>query len=296
MIDELARIGDEVTVTIEKENRDWGYNPCPDGTRATILGFSEIHYGRIHNFGFKPGVYVNRAWAKVRLPDGKEYSEWLGRLELTNKDEYEHRLTAFRKLQREQPDWHNKEFLRELPETPFWEGDFVRVSGRSAITSVHSEMPPDHDPDIFQIVGIDYHYLAERTQAGTKYPAYRISDKLTAGWQTYANEDDMVLVERGPIWRFFHNEPVTFSNIEEEAQFFESLGHTEEVRNPANGLYTWTKEEVLDAIQSGVAHGFSMYTIPFSGKPSIRAKRFKNEDLGQRVAQATLEGFGLAPS
>jgi hypothetical protein len=95
------RVGDEVAITIPQENREWGYNPCPDGTKATILGFSEIHYGRLGNFGFKPGVYVNRACVNVRLPDGKEYSEYSGRLELTDKDEYERRLAAFRKPRQE---------------------------------------------------------------------------------------------------------------------------------------------------------------------------------------------------
>ena len=35
MIDELMRIGDEVAITIPQENREWGYNPCPDGTKAS---------------------------------------------------------------------------------------------------------------------------------------------------------------------------------------------------------------------------------------------------------------------
>jgi len=58
MIDDTVRIGDEVIVTIPKENRDWGYNPCPDGTKATVLGFSETHHSRIDELGIKPGVYV----------------------------------------------------------------------------------------------------------------------------------------------------------------------------------------------------------------------------------------------
>jgi hypothetical protein len=240
-------------------------------------------------------VYINRAWTKVRLENGHEYSEYTGRLELTDKAEYERRLVAFRKHQQENPDnWRNKEFLRELPETPFWEGDFVRTRGRSAVTSVYSEMPPDRDPDVFQIIGIDYHYLTEKTQVGTKYPAYKISSKLGAGWNTSASEDDMVLVERGPVWKFFHDEPISFGDIKEEAQFFESLGHTEEIRNPANGLYSWTKDEVIAAIKSGLAHGFSMGAGFFGSGPHISAKRFKNEDLGRRVAAATLEGFGVA--
>lgn len=290
MIDEI-RVGDQVAITIPQENRKWGYNPCPDGTKATILGFSEIHYGRLDNFGLKPGVYVNRAWVKLRLEDGREHTELSGRLEPTDKAEYERRLVH----QQEHPDdWRSKEFIRELPETPFWEGDFVRVRGRSVPTSVYSEMPPKRDPDVFQVIGIDYHYLTQKTMVGTKYPAYKISSKLGAGWHTSASEDDMVLVERGPVWKFYHNEPISFSDIEEEANFFESLGHTEEIRNPTNGFYKWTKEEVLDAIRKGFVHGFSVSSGFFGSGPSISAKRFRNEDLGRRVAQATLKGFGLA--
>lgn len=297
MIDELARIGDEVTITIPQESREWGYDPCPDGTKATILGFSEIHHGYLRSFGFKPGVYVNRAWTNVRLENGHEYSEYTGRLELTDKIEYERRLVELRKHQQENPDSRrSKRFLRELPETLFWEGDFVRVRGRSVVTSVYGEMPPDRDPDTFQIVGIAYTDLDRLTARGTKYPAYSISSNLGAGWHTSASEDDMVLVERGPVWKFYHDEPITFGNIKEEAQFFESLGHTEEVRNPANGLYLWTKSEALDAIRGGIVHGFSIESGFFGSGPSIRAKRFKDKELGRRVAQATLEGFGLVPA
>ncbi len=296
MIDELARIGDEVVVIIPQENREWGYDPCPDGTKATIFGFSEIYYGRLGNLGYKPGVYVNRAWAKVRLENGHEYSECTGRLELTDKIEYERRLAEFRKYQQENPDnWRSSEFLRDLPETPFWEGDFVHARGRSAITSVYGQMPPDRDPDVFQIIGIDYEFLAEKTQIGTKYPAYRISSELGAGWNTSTREDDMVLVERGPVWKFFHDEPITFGDIKEEAQFFDLLGHAKEVRNPANGLFEWTKEEVLDAIRNGVAHGFLVNGGFFGSGPHIQAKRFNNEDLGRRLALATIEGFGPTP-
>ena len=56
MIGELVKVGDEVAITIPEENRKWGYSPCLDGTKATVLGFSEIYYGRLGNFGFRPGA------------------------------------------------------------------------------------------------------------------------------------------------------------------------------------------------------------------------------------------------
>lgn len=288
MIDELMEIGDEVVITIEQESREWGYHPCPDGAKATILSFSEIHYGRLGNLGFKPGVYVNRVWVKLRMGDGTKHTEWSGRLELANKIEYDQRLAAFRRKQHEQPDnWRRKEFLRELPETPLWEGDRVRVP---RCAGVASQCNP---PGVFTIIGIDYHHLTEKTMAGTKWPAYNISDKLGAGWHTAASENDMQLVERGLVWKFYHDEPISFSTVQEEANFFDAIGYTDEVRNPANGLFKWTKDEVLDAIRQGIVHGFTVSSGFFGGGPSISAKRYRDEEVGKRVAQATLEGFGL---
>jgi len=296
MIGEVLRVGDEVSITVPQENRDWGYNPCPDATRAVVLGFSEIHYGRINNFGFEPGVYPNNSWVKLRLEDGRESIEFASRLELTDKGEYERRVAELRELNQVDPDsWHKrKEFIRDLPETPFWEGDVVLVHKLVPIAVVSKEMLPESGPEVFVVVGIDYAYLDEKTTVGTKYPAYRISDQLNAGWYTSASEDEMELVERGLIWKYHHGEPLQFADIKEEASFFQMLGLTEEVRNPANGLFKWTKDEVLAAIQEGIVHGFSMSSGFFGTKPIISARRFRDEELGKRVAQATLEGFGLA--
>lgn len=293
MIEDLVRIGDLVSITIPKENRAEGYNPFPDGTTATVLGFSEIAWGRINNCGYQPGYYVNRAWVKIQLGDGREMMEYAGRLSLVDQSEYDQRLVEFRRLQQERPnDWNNREFLRDLPETPFWEGDFVRVKGRRGLTVLTSEMPPDHDPDVLQVVRVDYYRLTALCNDGSPYPAYDISSKLGGGWHTSASEPEMTLVERGLVWKHFHGEPITFASLQEEAAFYDMLGETIEMRNPANGLYSWTKEQVLDAIRVGHVHGFNISGGFFGTGPSICAKRFKNEELGQRVAKVTLEGFG----
>jgi hypothetical protein len=295
MIDDLLNVGDQVIVNIDKESREWGYNPCPDGAKATVLGFSEITYGRIGNCGLKPGVYVNRSWARIRLEDGHEYAEWTGRLELCDQDEYARRMEEFRQRQAENSDnFSTDEFLRDLPETPFWEGDFVHVSRRSAISVVYDNIPPEQEPETFQVIGIDYGKLDSKTVAESKYPVYKISDKIGGGWHTSASEDEMELAERGPVWKYYHNEPIKFSSLAEEAAFFGLIGETMEVRNQASGLYRWTKEEVLDAIKAGLVHGFSLDGGFLGGAPSIRAIRFKNEELGKRVASATLEGFNMA--
>ncbi len=285
MLDEYMKIGDEVTVTIPEENRYWGYNPCPDGTKATILGFSEIAYGRTRSFGLRPGIYVNRSWVKIRLESGQEYTEWSGRLDLVDKAEYARREAEFHKWQKESGECHHNEFLRELPITPFWEWDIVRVCGMGVLMG--------YAGNVFIVTGINYSYLNDKRIDGSKYPAYSISESVSAGWSTAVSEDNMALIERGKIWKFYHNEPIVFDGLEDEIRFSMALGQYKEVRNPACNLYKWTKDEVLSAIRCGIAHGFSLASGFFGAAPSVMAVRFHSEDLGRRVAQATLEGFDL---
>lgn len=268
MIGETVRIGDEVLITIPPENREWGYDPCPDGTRATVLSFSEIHWGRINNCGIEPGVHINPCWARVRSADGKEWTENTGRFTLPDAEEYQRRIDEWRAA----GDWRaRKTKLRDLPETPFWEGDVV-----SAAREGYGKM---------FVVGIEYAWGDE--------PTYRISDRMNAGWHTYARAAELTLIERGNVWNYYHDLPLKFDSLTAEAEFFNMLGHTEEVRNPANDLFLWTKDEALKAIEAGLVHGFSMGGGLFGSGPHINAIRFRDEDLGRRVAAETLVGFGV---
>lgn len=287
MIDDVLQVGDEVVITIPQENRDWGYNPCPDGSKAIVLGFSEIAYGRINNFGYKPGFYVNRAWTRVRLEDGHEYSELSMRLELIDQAKYERRLDVWRK-RRESGELKRAEFLHDLPDTPFWEGDRVRIL-RTKLT------PPDESPWEAVITSIDYRDLGSTTLVGTPYPAYKISDKLGAGWHTSASGADMDLVERGNVWKFFHDEPLEFADLSEEATFFQLLGLIDDVRNPATGTYAWTKDEALETIKNGIGDAILVSSLRFSfdDPPNISVVKYRDEKLGRRVAAMTLEGFGV---
>ncbi|MCR4311710.1 MAG: hypothetical protein NUV56_00335 [Candidatus Uhrbacteria bacterium] len=288
MFDDYLELEDKVKITIPQENRDWGYNPCPDGTLATIIGFTEIHWGRVNNCGIKPGVYVNRAWVKVRLEDGKEHTELSSRLELVDKAEHERRVAeGCAKREADPHAFDHGEFLRDLPETPFWEGDMVFVPGAALMERSLGK----RNPHLFQVIGINYSDLNETTRIGTKYPAYNIASGFSAGWHTGASEDSMTLVERGPVWKHYHNEPIVFASLEEEASFYHLLGHTEEVRNPASGLYAWTLEELLTAVRNGQVHGFSGQHNAGNAGPVMCAIRYKDAELGRRVAEVVLASF-----
>jgi len=112
MISELLKIGDQVTVEIEEESRMWGYNPCPNGTVVTVIGFSEHYWGRYNCYRSPPGVYESKTWVKVQDENGKVWSEYCGRLH--TEDEEERREKWF-----EMGKPNTELFLRDLPEDKF---------------------------------------------------------------------------------------------------------------------------------------------------------------------------------
>lgn len=266
MIGEILRVGDDVELTISKESRDAGYNPFPDGTRGVVTGFGEITWGRLNALGMKPGVYTNYSWVRVKLGNESEIFENSSSVTLVDTDEKERR----------EKEWFSKrsedrvqEKVRDLPETPFWEGDIV-----SDVTI----------PDLQLVVtSINFDELASMRN----FRVYTVSPSMEDGWRSGANAADLRLIARGNVWKYYHNEPITFPDLISEARFFHRLGQSCEVRNPSNGLFSWRQEEVLAAIREGTAHCFSMF------RPSRDdcAQRFTNEELGARVARAITDGF-----
>lgn len=297
-IADVLQVGDEVIITILQENREAGYNPCADGTKGTIVGFSEIYYPRIQNYGLKPGVYLNKKWVNVKIEGQKKpLNIYHANLTMVDQQEYERRVKEWCN-RGGSSNWHEESvFVRDLPETKFWEGDKVRqvtMRGRSVqVIFPGVQFKEDGgvigtDNEILVIVGIEYDWK-EKGEPWT----YRISSDFGAGWYTHVREDELVLVERGNVWKYYHNKPLQFEDLREEVNFFKMLGHYEEVPNPNDGIYYWTKDEVLEAIQQGIVDGFVIEMNPLTGKTSISAIKMRDESLGRRLRQATLKGFGL---
>jgi hypothetical protein len=282
MISDLFEVGDLVKITILKENREWGYNPCPDGTLAKIRSFQTIDYGYTNNFGHQPGVYLNKCWANFQI-EGKDICLSHCHYEMVDVQEYEHRLEKFRARQKSHPDdWDIKERISDLPETALWPGD--KVISKNVWDTLH--------PMLF-VAYVRYDLIDQKRVDGSPMPIYDVSEKYPPTSTSPRGDKDLSLIQRGNVWNFYHHLPLDpFSSLEEEAQFFSSLGRTCSVRNPANGIYSWHKDEVLDAIETGLVHGFRVSAGWFGGNPSTEAIRFLDEDLGRRVAAATLKGFG----
>ena len=290
MIGECLRVGDRVSITIDRENREWGYNPCPDGTEATVLGFTEITWGRVNNCGHRPGIYHNTSWVRLQMPDGKQHVELDSRLKLLDSEEEKRRHEAWRKENKSRDGVSDHLFIRDLPDTPFWEHDLVCVKGshdpdeqRMRVTEVKVKWARDTD-----------HYCCEI-----------LRDGRPAG-SMYFEESRLELVERGNVWKMAHGQKPTFLNLKEEADLAESMGLTREVRNPADGLYHWSLPEAVEAVRKGIGHSISVGGPLLGGmfgpdplpaadsdtrSTRIQVKRFKDEELGERVRAATIEGF-----
>jgi len=284
-LSELLRIGDEVIFKVDHETRRWTstYKDVPDGTKGIVCGFYDavIYESRVPVLIHKPGIYHRRGAVSVLLPDGRIVPGGYS-IEMVDNEEKNRRDAAMR-------DEHGilrtpQIRLGDLPPTPFWEHDKVRVHFPYA----------GHGVQEMIIRRIDYYHMHEHRQDGSPWPFYEVD--YMRGGSTAVEESWVELIERGNVWKYYNNQSLTFADLKEEGDFFSLVGETEEVRNPANGLYGWTKEEVLEAIKNGEVHGFSVSGGFFGSGPHISARRFKNEELGQRVAKATLEGFGLVPA
>jgi len=258
----IIQIGDKATINIGEESRSWGYNPGPDGMEVEIIGWGEIPYGRLGSFGRVPGIYENHSWPIVRFPDGKETSISSCHLK-SNKSFY---------------GAENKR-LRDLPETEFYEWDEVKVVG------------PRGYFDDNVVTGIDYGWMTQKRNDGSPMPHYRVSPNRSGGSYCSYGDSDLELVSRGPIWKYFHNEPVEFADEMEEIKFFYALYHWDGVRNPRCDLYSWTRDEIVVAARDGLCDCMNVSDGLFGGGIHLSAVKFRDRELGERARRLFLRGF-----
>jgi hypothetical protein len=213
-------VGDIVQVAVDPEARSWGFKAPPDGTRGTIDRFEEITYGRFNTCGRGSGVFQNRSYMKVKLADGTLFSCGT------------HHLAFVEPGPRTIP---NREYLRPLPETSFWEGDIVRYHDTR-----ERQMPliPGCGPDAFMVHRVNYDD-AEIT--------YDISYNEEGGWSfPMRQESQLQLIRRGRVWNFFHGEPVEFQNQIDYGRFLASVVKSETIRNGNSWLFDrWDAERAV---------------------------------------------------
>ena len=274
---ELLEVGDEVSFKVDPEIRAWtsAYDTVSDGTKGVVADSTTPCFTsracRLVRTSLVSIIAEERrpsGWEMGRTIPGNRY------ITMTDQDEERRRDAAMRGADGvlRVPQIR----LGDLPETRFWELDKVRVRFPGATVSQ------------MVVAGISYQNMHSTCDDGSPWPFYEVQ---YAGGRIHVTESELELIERGNLWRYYHGEELVFTDLREEAEFFQLIGQTESVRNPANNSYSWTEEEVLKAIEDGLVHGFSVSPGLFGSGPHIDALRFLNKNLGARVADATLRGF-----
>jgi hypothetical protein len=69
------------------------------------------------------------------------------------------------------------------------------------------------------------------------------------------------------------------------------IGEKDEVRNPKDDLYRWTKEEAIQALKDGLGHSITVDGGLFGSGPHTSVIRFRNEEVGEKIRLLTIEGF-----
>jgi hypothetical protein len=263
----LLMINDVCVVKIEKESREWGYNPVDDNTEVVIVAFGSIYHGRTTLYdSMEPGLYLNDSYPIVRKSDGTLLSINSCYLSLKNK--------KLENERRKEKKFFKKIKIQDLPETPFYEMDVVKIKGNEEIATISR---------------IDYQCLNSFcNDKVTPYSCYGLN--LRCGVYTYRNADDIELVKRGNVWNEFHNLPLVFNSLSEEAEYAKQRGKYVEVKNPKLNLYSWNDpKDIVEAIQNKIVHGIVSSSGFFGLGNSITAIKFHDEDLGNRVSKVTLE-------
>lgn len=153
---------------------------------GTVVSYAEAAVGRIHNEGQPPGIYSdpNFVWVEV--------AEQLQKLPSNS-------LSLISGCPRRSEPVSRK--LRDLPDTPFWEGDVVQIKETGEQLTIFS---------------IDYLNLDKapyRCKAASKN----------------FSESELELVVRGPVYLRAQGQPIPFRSLEDELSFEVILGEFSKV-------------------------------------------------------------------
>jgi len=286
-VDKLLVKGDRVIMNMNEESRGWaGDKYPPNGTLGTFLGRHriQIYRGRVgvDRYFYEPGIYEADGAAIIEWDNGSTAVDGWSH-EMADKEEYNRRFTAYHAIENKPNDYgENVVRIGDLPETKFWEGDIVK-----------REFHDSSELNRMRISSIQWHW--DKDDRGWCYNVEWVNEDNTYARRgsMYLHDYELELIERGNVWREAHNQPLYFNNFEEEVTFERLVGRYEEVRNPKSKLYSWTKDEVLIAIKDGIVDGFSMPEGLFGGERKIQTLRLKNRELGEKLRESTLKGFGI---
>lgn len=270
------------------------------GREVTLVGFAVRARSRTQarTKGVQPGYYLERSYAYVndrgtvrmarthllRFPE----AVWQERLE-------QHRATL-PVLPEPEP-----EFVAELLDTGFWEGDLITIKFRRFVPSL-KKVPlgtfREH-PDAVMIAGTRYQFFKGAVDNIGAEPKFSVTSHLSRIEEGEYFAFELELVARGNLWREAHSEPLVFHDLAEEALFFlHQAKYVGEVRIRVNSSaeLELASNQAREMIRQGKGHAFRWgWDLSSCGTDDgCVIYEFQNEELGARLRAATLEqGFRI---
>lgn len=286
MREELIEVGERVWVELDADGE---YN-LPQFSvirkEAIVIGFGLFYCGRV-NQSLPPGVYRNRSKVEVCFENGRQCFVGSECIYPIDRESYVRRIDSLRQDRRNFEEKAADDFLCDLPDTLFWEGDLVRLKG-----GYLGQNGFEPEREIFVVDRI-YYGPIDGAQSDKIWPVYFISSVYEELRKT-VGENDLELIERGRVWKFHHKDLIIFSSMEERIEFLRSIGQTQPVRNPRDNSPDWQREDLILAMESGAVHNFRVICGPLDESDRLLAERFLDEDFGRIVAKKRMALFGIS--
>jgi hypothetical protein len=288
----VMRVGDEVIFNRGEDYYAQKGDPVKDRTKGVIVGKNRVlHYSpRIGSYSArKPGIYEIDRGAIVEWEDGTTSSPNMWKVSMTDKAEYNRRLSDARAERNTEGHdvvddrLENRTFIADLPVTRAWERDFIKFTFRGRSEFEYGIVQSIEYDDVSSDRITTY-----RVQCVNKY-------RQVEGGTTYVRENMLEVVERGNVYRYFNGEPTFFLSLKDEAQFFIDLGHLQSIpfQQERSVTYSWDVDDAVAALETGEVDLLVGDDGPFAyGRMRINVYKFNDRVLGERMRQASLRMFG----
>ncbi len=235
-----------------------------------VCGFGKTHIPRGGFDHKKAGVYVN--FFQLRVKTTKGYQLW-------NIEQIHGRNAALAEKIAEL-----RVCIGELPDTPFWVGDIVRLTNLA-------EWRFSGDPSYPLVVKKIYYGELPvcNMEASKENDHYEIP---CPGGHFIARTSSLALVSRGNIWKLEHGEPLSFASLNEEGKFYQSLGmsqkvlHTSETRS---NDHLWDLWAGIQQLQSGNA---DQLIVKDKKTQQVVLIKYEPIEFGDRMRAAELARLG----
>ncbi len=244
--------GTPVTICIEAVNRVWWQEAYRHGQRGIVQDYVKKYIPRIKNDGLNPGIYPDFEKLIVEFEGSRHIVPRIHIKELSSENY---------KPPRAQPE--------PLPDSKFWEGDQVKLC-------------TTREP-----------YVVTKIKYGDEI-TYNLSKGIYTGdgcWATVL-EDGLELIDRGPVWNFYHGKRLLFTDIVEEVRFHTLIGQYQK-RN-LESRYS-VHDRVFEAVRLLSQGDIDTFILNpeedgISSCQKVTVFYFTNRVLGERVAEATRSG------